>query len=129
MASSASKQFYTSTYFITNVFMILIYPILRLFTTAGRRDLKHEDTFGFTYENSIIYTVLVMALIAYARSTSLRGFMVDFFAVGKVGVTSLLFFAKYQFSAIYILACFVLWIIIPYPKYIAPNKFIRITSV
>lgn len=69
-----------------------------------------------------------MALIAYSRSSSLRGFLVDIFAIGKVGVASLLFFAKYQFSAIYILACLILWIIIPYPKYIAPNKFIRITS-
>lgn len=69
-----------------------------------------------------------MALIAYSRSNSLRGFMVDFFAVGKVGVASLLFFAKYQFSAIYVIACAVLWIMIPYPKYNAPNKFIRITS-
>jgi len=49
MNSGASIQFYTSTYFITNVLMIVVYPMLRLFTTAGRRDLKHEDTFGFTY--------------------------------------------------------------------------------
>lgn len=71
----------------------------------------------------------MIALIAYMRSCSIKGFLIDCFAVGKVGVASLLFFAKYQFSFIYVIACIVSWIMIPYPKYIAPNKFIRITSV
>ena len=124
----ASPSFYSSSYFIINSAMILSYPLLRLFTSAGGRDLKHEDIFGFTYENSIIYTVLIMILMGYVKSTSLKGFFVDLFSVGKVGVASLLFFAKFQFSIIYVILCIVFWTAIPYPKYDAPNKFIRIRS-
>lgn len=29
----------------------------------------------------------------------------------------------------YIGACIILWLVVPYPKYTAPNKFIKIKSV
>jgi hypothetical protein len=46
---SGVKQFYFSFYFISNVLLIFAYPILRLFTSAGNRDLKQADNFGFSY--------------------------------------------------------------------------------
>lgn len=125
---SASTQFYLSSYFITNLLLLLTYPVLRIFTTAGKKNLKHQDYFGFTYENSIIYTVLIMAIMGYVRATSLRGFMVEFFSIGKVGVAALLVFAKFRFSIVYSVVCVILWVIVPYPRYSAPNKFIRIKS-
>ncbi len=67
-----------------------------------------------------------MAIMGYAKSSSLRGFFVDLFTVGKVGVAALLVFAKFKFSIIYICICTLLWLVTPYPKYSAPNKFIRI---
>ena len=67
--------------------------------------------------------------MGYIRATSLRGFIVEFFSVGKVGVTALLVFAKIRFALIYGVICLILWMIVPYPKYLAPNKFIRIKSV
>jgi len=66
--------------------------------------------------------------MGYIRSTSLRGFIADFFAVGKVGVAALLVFAKFKFAIIYSIICLILWMIVPYPRYSAPNKFIRIRS-
>ena len=70
-----------------------------------------------------------MAIMGYIKSSSLRGFIVDFFTVGKIGVAALLVFAKFKFSIIYIGVCSLLWLVTPYPKYVAPNKFIRIESL
>ena len=67
--------------------------------------------------------------MGYARSTSARGFLSDFFGVGKVSVAALLIFAKIQFAIIYTVVSLILWMIIPYPRYSAPNKFIKIKSV
>jgi hypothetical protein len=44
-------------------------------------------------------------------------------------VVSLLFFAKFKLSIYYSLTCFLFWIIVPYPRYNGPNKFIKIESV
>ncbi len=70
-----------------------------------------------------------MIIMGYVRSTSLRGFFVDLFAVSKVGIAALLVFAKFRFSIIYLIACVIAWLIIPYPKFKGKNKFINITSI
>lgn len=129
MPPTGSYQFYLSSYFITNTLLIFAYPILRLYTSAGKKNLKLHDSFGFTYENSIIYTVLILAIMGYLKSTSLRGFLVDVFSVGKVGVIALLVFAKFRFAVIYTIVALVMWMIVPYPRYEAENKFIKIKSV
>ena len=49
MAPSGEQQFYFSKYFISNILLMFAYPILRTFTSAGKRDLKHADSFGFSY--------------------------------------------------------------------------------
>lgn len=67
--------------------------------------------------------------MGYVRSTSTKGFIVDVLTVGKVGVAALLVFAKFRFSIIYSIVCVIVWLIIPYPRFSAPNKFIRIKSV
>jgi hypothetical protein len=64
-------------------------------TTAGDRSLQHQDQFGFTYENSIIYTALALALVSYARSTSNSQFFIDAMTVSKFGIACLLFMAKF----------------------------------
>ena len=69
---SPELNFFTSSYFLANLGLILVYPIMRLFTSAGQRDLRHLDNFGFTYENSIIYGGLTFVAIYYLRSASLR---------------------------------------------------------
>ena len=69
---SPELNFFTSSYFLANLSLILVYPIMRLFTSAGQRDLRHLDNFGFTYENSIIYGGLTFVAIYYLRSASLR---------------------------------------------------------
>lgn len=117
-----------STYFIINALLVLAYPYLRLMTKAGDRSLQHQDSFGFTYENSIIYTALAMALIAYSRSTSNSQFFIDAITVGKVGVACLLFMAKIDYCLYYTIICIICWLVIPYPRYRAPNKFINIKS-
>lgn len=117
-----------STYFIINTLLVLAYPYLRLMTSAGQRSLKHEDNFGFTYENSIIYTALALALIAYSRSTSNSQFFIDAMTVGKVGVACLLFFAKFQYCIYYVVICVLSWLVVPYPRFRGPNKFTSIQS-
>ena len=126
--STGKASYILSTYFLINTALVLLYPYLRLMTSAGKRSLKHEDTFGFTYENSIIYTVLAMGTIAYARSTSNSQFFIDAITVGKIGVACLLFFAQFYFCIIYIVVCVLTWLVVPYPKYRAPHKFIAVTS-
>lgn len=125
----SGSNIYFSTYFIANTLLVVSYPLLRLYTEAGERDLRHKDNFGFTYENSILYTVIALACMAYLRSSSTSQFVTDFFTVGKIGVICLLFFAKLAYSIYYILACLLFWLVLPYPKYQASNKFIQIKTV
>ena len=68
-------------------------------------------------------------MIYYNRSTSLRSFILDCLSIGKIVVACLLFFAKFRLSIYYVVTCGVTWMLVPYPKYNAPNKFIKITSV
>jgi hypothetical protein len=67
--------------------------------------------------------------MGYMRASSLRGFFVDLFSVGKVGVAALLVFAKFKFSLIYMAVCLIMWIVVPYPKYKGQNRFVKIQSV
>lgn len=69
-----------------------------------------------------------MALIAYSRSTSNSQFFIDSMTVGKVGVACLLFMAKIDYCLYYVIICTVCWLVIPYPRYRAPNKMINIKS-
>ena len=69
-----------------------------------------------------------MAIMGYLRSTSLRGFLVDSFSVSKIGVAALLIFAEFSYALLYIAICLISWIVVPYPRYRAPNKFIKITN-
>ena len=99
---------------------------MRLFTQVGTRDLRIIDTFGFTYENSIIYSGLVFIIVYYLRSASLREFLMDSLTIGKIIVISLLFFARFKLCLVYCAICFATWIVIPYPRCNTPNKFIKI---
>ena len=117
-----------STYFFSNVALVIAYPLLRLYTVAGNRSLKHYDSFGFTYENSIIYTVLALATISYIRSTSNIQFFLDSLTVGKVGVACLLFMAKFNYCLYYIGICLVAWLVVPYPRFKASHSFHMVKS-
>ena len=55
--------------------------------------------------------------------------MLDCLSIGKIVVTCLLFFAKFKLSLYYVAICAGSWLIVPYPKFNATNKFIKITSV
>lgn len=128
-SKTPNLSFFTSWYVIINSLLILSYPFMRLFTSVGNRDLRKLDSFGFTYENSIIYSGLAFILVYYLRSASLREFLLDCLTIGRIMVVSLLFFAKFKLSIYYSLICLLFWIIIPYPRYNGPNKFIKIESV
>lgn len=127
-SKTPEASFFTSWYFIVNATLVFAYPLMRLFTPVGDRSLRNVDSFGFTYENSIIYGGLSFVVMYYLRSSSLREFLIDCLSIGKIVVTSLLFFAKYQLCFIYIGICCLSWIFLSYPKYRAKNKFIRIES-
>lgn len=127
-SKSPDIDFFTSAYFLVNLALVLSYPVMRLLTSVGNRDLRHLDSFGLTYENSIIYGGFTFVAIYYLRSSSLREFLVDCLSIGKIIVASLLFFAKFNLCFIYAGVCFVCWMIISYPKYRGRNKFIRIES-
>lgn len=128
-SKTPNLSFFTSWYVIVNYLLILSYPFMRLFTSVGNRDLRKLDSFGFTYENSIIYSGLAFILVYYLRSASLREFLLDCLTIGRIMVVSLLFFAKFKLSIYYSLICLLFWIIIPYPRYNGPNKFIKIESL
>lgn len=72
--------------------------------------------------------MLVLMMISFVRSSSLRGFIFDSLTVGKIGVTALLFMAKFYYSLYYILICILAWIVTPYPRYQGDNKFIRVEN-
>jgi hypothetical protein len=125
-SKAPEPSFFTSWYVIANLLLIVAYPLLRIFTVVGRRDLRHLDAFGFTFENSIIYTGLGFVAVYYIRCSSLREFFMDCLAIGRIVVGCLLIYAKFQLSIYYAILCLISWILIPYPRYTAPNKFIRI---
>ena len=125
---SGKASYILSTYFFSNIALVIAYPILRLYTQAGNRSLKHEDAYGFTYENSIIYTVLGLAAISYVRSTSNSQFFLDSLTVGKVGVACLLFMAKFNYCLYYIGICIFAWMVVPYPRYNGANSFIKVKT-
>jgi hypothetical protein len=120
--------FFSSWYFLVNATLVFSYPLLRLFTSIGQRDLRNRDTWGFTYENSIIYAGLSFIAMYYIRSASLREFFLDCLTIGKICVASLLFFAKFKFSLFYTAFCLLSWVALSYPKYRGKNKFIKIES-
>ena len=127
-STAPDAAFFTSSYFLTNFGLVLSYPLLRIFTEVGRRDIRQKDAFGFSYENSIIYTGLAFALIHFLRSSSLREFILNCLVIAKIVVVSLLFFAKFRISIFFMLICVVLWVVVPYPRYNAKNKMIKIQS-
>ena len=120
--------FFTSWYFLVNATLVFSYPLLRLFTSVGTRNLRNLDSFGFTYENSIIYAGLSFVTMYYLRSSSLREFFLDCLSIGKICVTSLLFFAKIKLCFLYLGLCVVSWMMLSYPKFRGKNKFIKIES-
>ena len=65
-------SFFASWYFLLNTLLVLSYPLLRLYTSAGERSLRNIDAFGLTYENSIIYAGLSFVAMYYLRSSSMR---------------------------------------------------------
>jgi hypothetical protein len=93
-------------------------------TSAGERSLQLFDSFGFTYENSIIYMTLALCVVAFARATNNFQFIVETVALGKVAIACLLFLAKFEYCICYMLICLIVWLVIPYPKFRGENKFI-----
>ncbi len=65
---------YLNSYYIGNLIILLIYPVHKLIK-LNTSLLESTDNFGFTYENSIIYTMLVLLTIHYIRSYSLPQFI------------------------------------------------------
>ena len=125
-SKSPDLDFFTSAYFLVNLALVFAYPAMRILTSVGNRDLRHLDSFGLTYENSIIYGGLTFVTIYYLRSSSLREFLVDTLSIGKIIVASLLFFAKFNYCFIYAGICFLCWMVLAYPKYRGRNRFTRI---
>ena len=123
-----SWEFFGSAYFAVNLTLVLCYPLLRLFTAVGERSLRNRDSFGFTYENSIMYAGLTFVALYYVRSSSLREFIVNSLSIGKICVASLLFFARFRLCFAYIALCLLTWLLLSYPKYRGRHKFIRVDS-
>lgn len=65
---------YLNSYYIGNVLLVLIYPIHKMLN-LNSSILSREDTFGFTYENSILYTTLTLLALNYIRSYSMPQFV------------------------------------------------------
>jgi hypothetical protein len=121
-------SFFTSWYFLINSTLVLAYPIMRLFTSVGDRSLRMQDSFGLTYENSIIYAGLSFVTMYYLRSSSLREFLLNCLTIGKICVASLIYFAKFKWVLPYIGLCCLSWFVLSYPKYRGRHNFIKIES-
>lgn len=53
----------------------------------------------------------------------------DAMTVGKVGVACLLFMAKFDYCVYYVVICVLSWLVVPYPRFRGPNKFVQVKSV
>lgn len=72
--SVCSTMGYFNTYYIVNVLLILLYPAHK-YLNLNTQMLFKKDSFGFTYENSIIYTMLTILCLNYVRSYSFPQFV------------------------------------------------------
>lgn len=68
---------YFNSFYIGNTLLVLVYPIHRLLYNINSMSLYKKDTFGFTYENSIIYMMLTLLTLNYIRSYSMPQFITD----------------------------------------------------
>ena len=65
---------YFNSYYIINTLLILVYPIHK-YLNLNTFLLSRKDGFGFTYESSIIYTMLIILCLNYIRSYSFPQFV------------------------------------------------------
>lgn len=126
---------YLNTYYVANILLILLYPIHK-FLNLNSNILNRQDSFGFTYENSIIYTMLTLLSLNYIRSYSLPQFISEAvpypptqLVLLKIMVFCFYTFINFNYAIIYVCVCLVVWVFVSYPKYTGPNKFVRIKSI
>lgn len=74
---------YFNSFYIGNALLVLVYPVHRLLYNINSSSLYKKDTFGFTYENSIIYMMLTLLTLNYIRSYSMPQFVTDTVAVSR----------------------------------------------
>lgn len=126
---------YINSYYVGNVLMVLLYPLHKLISLENSV-LYKQDTFGFTYENSIMYTTITLLALNYIRSYSMPQFVSD--AVSKplsqllllkIMVFCFYTFVSIRYAMVYVGLCVAGWLLLSYPKYTGPSNFVRITSL
>lgn len=118
---------YFNSYYIINVLLVLIYPIhkyLNLNTTL----LFSKDSFGFTHENSVIYTMLTILCLNYIRSYSFPQFVSEALVLLKVMTFCFYTFVEWKYAGYYALLCAISWVFVSYPKFKGAHKMIEIKS-
>jgi len=125
---------YINSYYIGNVLLVLLYPLHKIFSLDGSL-LYKQDTFGFTYENSILYTTLTLLALNYIRSYSMPQFVSETVSLSliqllllKIMIFCFYTFVGINYAIVYVAVCVVSWLLLSYPKYTGPSNFLRITT-
>ena len=120
-------NFYLSAYFIFNVLLIIIYPILR--NSGNKYMLTSKDNWGYKKEDSIIGIVATILLLRYVRYfTNWEKFFCETFFCGKFAISFLLLLMSRKIAVWYLLACTIIWLLIKYPRYNGPSNIVYIPN-
>ena len=120
-------NFYLSAYFIFNVLLIIIYPILR--TSGNKYMLASKNNWGYKKEDSIIGIVVTILLLRYVRYfTNWEKLFCETFFCGKIAISLLLILISRKIAVWYLLACTIVWLLLKFPRYDGPSNIVYIPN-
>ena len=107
---------YLNFFYIFNLLLLAIYPIIRNYGQTFMLNIR--DTWGFKRESQIITGILTIILLRFVKYfSSWKKFIHEVFFYCKVGIFLLTLFIDYKMSLWYLFACIVVWLLFKPPRY------------
>lgn len=116
-------------YYLSNLIVLLLYPLTRALKLINFRYLDNADEFGLTRENSIFYTIIAFAVIKWFKRYSAPQFLSDIFFTIKVALITGYVMVDIRIAAAYCTACLTIWLFFRQPTYCGPTNIIPMLSV
>lgn len=107
---------YINSFYIFNILLCLVYPIIRNYGQTFMLDLS--DSWGFRRETQIITSIVIILILRYVKSYSIfRKYLHEVFFYSKCGISFMTLFIDYKLCCWYIFSCLIVWILFKPPHY------------
>ena len=107
---------YLDPFYIFNICLCLVYPLLRNYGTNINLDIK--DSLGYKKEQQIIALSAIIIMMRFIfRFLNWKKFIHDFFFYSKLAISVLTLLINYKICCWYIFFCISVWILFRPPKY------------